>query len=726
MLFLFLCLLILVTDWPWILYFKNGFPYHWDPPFHAWKLKLVADNLLNGHLLPPGCNSNCFFPYSLTLYFEALHWPQSVITAFFLLFTQNAVLIYNIVHLLFWAMSGLCFYLLLKELKFTEIGCLWGASIFSILPYRISYLVEFNMQQCFGLILIFLFLIRFLRSPSLFNAFGLALSFWLQSISELYQAMIFVISSPFLMLPLMIKYLPEHFKKPSFYFNIFLAGTSGALLCLYFLTPYYILHDFSKFSRTLMEVEKHSLEPLSYLLTPAGKCLLPFVKARHDELSVYPTLPVLAGAFLYAFFSRLIFKKKQETARNWKETVFHAARRLRLGIVILLCVLFVWISLSPSFFPREHYHAIISALLVLWLSLSLLITFHFQKEDNMQRVFLRGFGSASIFCFILSFGPDINTGNMAWSCQNYIYLKSYFNIFLLSGMRVVSRFGIMVLIYLVIASISGWETLFSKMKNSGRWLWLILLSVVLYENHGIYKNFVRIEYPLHSQALEVLSQRPSSPLLILPFNDRWNDSLYMFQIAGSSRPLLYGWGGFYPALQKEMLAAYKRNLDSLLDIIEKIWPDPLLLLDKAPRYRHKYSATNDKNNLEKSCIKIAEDRRFALYSLDFSEGPYHSYERMTRSDYLRKYPFLSFEAFLKEKTDKKVLARISVNDRLLKDIRITSAVQTFNVHIPEHSLLDVYPNVIKIQTSDKEIFFIKSFNLKETEDRPSGKDLPAK
>ncbi len=76
---LFLALAILAITWPWVQSFPSAFLAHWDPPFHAWKLELVARTLLSGHLLPHDGNTNMYYPHSGALYFEALHWPQALV-----------------------------------------------------------------------------------------------------------------------------------------------------------------------------------------------------------------------------------------------------------------------------------------------------------------------------------------------------------------------------------------------------------------------------------------------------------------------------------------------------------------------------------------------------------------------------------------------------------------------------------------------------------------------
>ena len=112
---------ILAITWPWAANFATATFDHWDPPFHAWKLELVARSILAGHLLPPDGNTNVYYPHPGTLYFEALHWPQAVVAAaLFGLTNFNSLLVYHLVLVFFWALSGLCFWMLLHALGATR------------------------------------------------------------------------------------------------------------------------------------------------------------------------------------------------------------------------------------------------------------------------------------------------------------------------------------------------------------------------------------------------------------------------------------------------------------------------------------------------------------------------------------------------------------------------------------------------------------------------------
>ena len=201
----FLILAILSVTWPWVCHFNNEFIVHWDPPFHTWKLEYVAKSILAGHFLPEGGNTNMHYPNSGALFYEALHWPQAVLAAGLFCVTDNPVLVYHLVLVFFWALSGACMWLLLLELGLTRLAAVAGAFFFVVNPYRISYRVEFNMELCFALPLFFFFMVRFFKKPGIGLACGMAIALWLQAASELYQAMFVVMIFPLLFMGLIAR-----------------------------------------------------------------------------------------------------------------------------------------------------------------------------------------------------------------------------------------------------------------------------------------------------------------------------------------------------------------------------------------------------------------------------------------------------------------------------------------------------------------------------------------
>ena len=115
--FLAAAALVVAVTWPWALHWRGEFLDHWDPPFHAWKLEFMARRILAGDVLLSSGNTNMLYPYSGTLYYEALQYPPALFAALLLGCTaMPPELVYHVTLLVFWALSAPCMYFLLRTL----------------------------------------------------------------------------------------------------------------------------------------------------------------------------------------------------------------------------------------------------------------------------------------------------------------------------------------------------------------------------------------------------------------------------------------------------------------------------------------------------------------------------------------------------------------------------------------------------------------------------------
>lgn len=714
LLFLALIALVLAVTWPWAQIFAKGLIRHWDPPFHAWKLNLVADSLLKGHIFPPHRTTNVFFPSTLTLYYEALHWPQAVLAALLRVFTDNLVLVYHLVLVFFWAFAGVCFSWLLRELGAGAAGVYLGAALFTIVPYRTSYLLEFNMQLCAGLVLFLLFLFRFLRSPGFGNALGASLAFWFQAASELYQAMILLIVLPLLVAPSLPAFPWRELKRKSLLAGIALAALAGGGLTLYFLWPYKVLHDAEGFARSLGEMDTHFVEPLSYLRGFAARTFLPAVtRIRQDEMSVYPTVAVLLAALLYAVSGRRILRRGHGSPGP-EHAAFVASRWLRLAALVVFPALAVALATSKQFGGHAWAGAAVNVCLLLALATTLVLAFADAGRDAAARA-RAGLAGAAVFGFVLALGPRINATNTGWRDDNWVFIAVYERLSLLSGMRVVSRFSIMVTIFLVVAAVAGWEALCRRWPRA-RWTAVIVLAAVFLEARVGAKQVMSFSAPWQSPALSALDREPDGTLLILPMADRSWDSQYMLGIAGSERKLLYGWGGFYPPFQNELARCFGTDdFDRGIALVRQVWPETSILLDRrhlaaiAARYRKDTHWTELEGKLAASGETVAVDGRFALYRVRQDPQPATSYLRITRRDVLLGNPVVRFSARAADGADQAI--GVAVNDTFVGTLAVSAEPRSFAVEVPAAALVDVYPNRIQIGSLGGGAVVVDSFSL---------------
>ena len=718
---------ILAITWPWAANFATATFDHWDPPFHAWKLELVARSILAGHLLPPDGNTNMYYPHPGTLYFEALHWPQAVVAAvLFGLTGFNSLLVYHLVLVFFWALSGLCFWMLLHALGATR-GAAWlGAVLFVLMPYRISYAVEFNMQLCFGLPLFFFFMVRYFQRPSIRYACGMAVAWWLQAASELYQAVFLLLILPFPGVALLAarRRLLGDFRR--FWLPALCAAALGGTLTYVLLGPYLTLLNVHAVNRNLLEIATHVLEPFSYL-RPGGRfhLLAPF-DARQDEMVVYPTLALilLAAAHLLLDARRLA----AVAVPRWVTVL----RVVRWTALIAFAGLSFFIYYSGG---QHHFQVLYAALPVVACAFAVLVLFHPTARDAAT-LFVTGLFAGAIFAFFMSLGPLLLIRHAGFCASNPIYVWLYNHLTMLQGFRVVSRFSIYVLIYMVIAAALAWSWIERRWlaRPALRWLWLapLLLAVVECLPRGSFR-FSALETPYATPVLDVLDRREQPYVLaVVPMGQRSHDSRHMLQIGRTDRLFVYAWGGAYPHYTQQVRDAFaplEPRPAEAARLLRQLWPECLLLEDKPfARDRkppmmfrpdlQRWRAHDYADFLSAETEVLAEDDRFVLMRLKNPAAPDPEHIRLVRGDLLAAHPHLAFRAHVPPGAPPAVLW-LDVNGYPAGRWTITDEPRDFRLAVPTVFFVDLLPNRFRFHAEGDASFHLNDFNL-----AAPGPDLP--
>ncbi|MBQ3810240.1 MAG: hypothetical protein II839_05410, partial [Kiritimatiellae bacterium] len=291
-LFLAAAALVVALTWPWAAHWRGAFLDHWDPPFHAWKLEFMARRVLAGDVFLSSGNTNMLYPHSGTLYYEALQYPPALFAAaLFGLTSMPPELVYHVTLLVFWALSAPCMHFLLRTLGCSRAAASFGALAFCILPWRVSYAPEFQMELVFAIPLVFAFLVRFLRDRRAADAALCALSWWLLAVSELYEAVFVALAVPFVAAAFLGRE-PRMAREKRFWRGALAGGAAGLVSLLVLLGPYLTQRGEGAVLRPLKETAFHAAQPFSYVLPWSANALWS-TNAKLDELSLYPTLAVL-------------------------------------------------------------------------------------------------------------------------------------------------------------------------------------------------------------------------------------------------------------------------------------------------------------------------------------------------------------------------------------------------------------------------------------------------
>lgn len=659
--------LILAITWPWCLHFRGEFLNHWDPPFHAWKLEFMARRILAGDIFFASGNTNMLYPHSGGLYFEALQWPQALFAALFFGMTSlPSELIYHITLVFFWALSAPCMYFLLRQLDCRRLPAIVGAIVFCILPHRISYMVEFQMEMIYALPLFFAFLIRFFRDGRVRDAVLTAFFWWLFAVTELYEAFFAVLAVPFVALAFLSRD-PGKLIARRFWFAVAAAVIAGIALVCVLLLPYAHLHAAGNVLRPMNEVRRHSAQLFSYL-QPFGRFAPWRLNAAVDEFSLYPTLPVIALCMAGAIWHLvLVFSAR----RRWP-AVLTALALLAGGVgFIAIGAAFQFRFIRPTH-PRLDVWTVFS---ITFLFAAIANVFVHPAGESRRSTFLRGFVAVSVFFLFLSLGPKLLLGVFPdkgiANQPNVIYAHCYQTILpFLSGFRVVSRFGVYILFFLVCVATVTLDAMTVPSRHGAR-AWrgtvlclLVVLGVVVESipNPSWVRRYRNVGHHRRSPAIvRLVEKHPIATLAIVPCHTREIEGMKMFSLLKGDWPYVWAWGGFFPQ--------YAKRLNNMLvsgaaqDVhaeLSKFFPPCLLLIDRsAPALNiEPEKALSFPTNVlttvagkltmdyEKAFGPIAEkidsDARFSIYRLK-PLPPAASVSRIFRSDVARANPILSCE-----------------------------------------------------------------------------------
>lgn len=708
--------LILALTWPWVLHFKGEFLNHWDPPFHAWKLEFIARRILAGDLFVSGGNTNMLYPHSGALYFEALQWPPAVFAAvLFGLTDMPSELVYHVTLVVFWALSAPCMFFFLRQLDCRPAASVFGAVAFCILPHRISYMVEFQMEMIFAMPLFFGFLIRFFRKQGIWDAIFAALSIWLFAVTELYEAVFAVMAVPFLALAYFTR-TPSMLKSKQFWKSAAIAGVVGLCSVFVLLLPYLQQRDSGMVLRPFSEVRLHSAQPFTFFV-PFGRFSPWHLNAKVDEFSQYPTLTIMAlcaiGAFFWLRRHNGFWKKR--TFSNLSTILPYVFFALFFGTAILFqgkilpelrSLLRLWVGFG-----------------VLFLISSIVASASHDDEETDRITFLRGFLAASVLFLFLSFGPSIMLGEgkhaiVAYTNPVYGFCRNYCMPFL-SGFRVVSRFDVLVLFFLVAVSACAFDSGSSLL--GGFWkrkrgvcetvACLFLLGAISVEsipNESCVMKYRRIDNMQTSPAIHRLAEsRPKCTLVVNPCGPRDLEGMRMFSLLKGDWFYIYVWGGYFPKYSQYLAGLIGQpDPTKLHEELSKFYPPCLLLNDKKNRFVYKSGLDeispdrvffqNGKPYLDydKIYADIADlvdsDDRFSVFRVR-PFRPVSAAQKIFRSDIGKKNPVLTCSiktepnAEIITKMNGKEIARTTANERGFVSIQ-----STLTPHLLEKSSFNVF------------------------------------
>lgn len=620
---------IVLLTWPWLAAPGTRVFDHWDPPFHAWKLAFAARTLLGGHVLPPYGNTNLYYPNSGAFFYEALHWPQAVFAAPLLACGLPEVLVYHVTLVFFWALSGVVFWAWLRALGLRGGWAAAGGLFFTVIPYRMSYAVEFNMQLSFGLPLLLFALARFYQRPAVRYAALGAVAWWLQATSELYQAVFALFALPFWLPPLLARDPSLLRSWRRFWLPLLAAAALCAALSLPFLLPYAKTLGDGTLLRSLDEMRLHSLEPFAWLL-PAGRFrFLPQPAAHTEEMSVYPTVALAAVALFGLLSHSLAAARRRPAARLFAALSF---------LAVLSLLLFHFARGAAVFFAHAASWLLLAAAgaALPWLC---------RRNRSPERAVLSGLGSAAFFGFVMGFGPFIRDAAADASVPNRLFLLLHAASPALSGFRVVSRFSVFPVLALCTAAAFGFRDAARALPVRPRFLRpaaaVLFFALFLAECLPAPPLRTRpVRDVSSSAAIAAFDALPGPAVLaVVPMGERRLDSEHMLAVERHDRLGVWAWGGTYPRWTlelKDFLDPYRGDAAEAVSRLRQLWPEAFVLEDRRP-FRGLVPA-DFAAFFGPLAETVAEDPDFRLFRILPSTAPAPEAVRLVRIDFASDRP----------------------------------------------------------------------------------------
>jgi hypothetical protein len=263
-----------------------------DSAFFAWAIGWERHALLTGpSRLPHG---NMFFPLRYTLGMDEPVLGTSVLVLPLALFTDDAVLLYNVARLLTFVLSALSAYLLARGLGAAEGPSLLAGAAFAFSPVRVDQIAHLSTLGTQWLPLVVLFAVRFFRDGRARDALAAGALFALEAYACGYHGVIGLLVLPLSFLPLLWRRWSR--------LPLAVAGTAVAAAAL---LPLYLLHRAALaplgYVRGPEETATFSAALESFLATSSwnhvwGELTAPFRTTYSNNLFPGLALPLLALA----------------------------------------------------------------------------------------------------------------------------------------------------------------------------------------------------------------------------------------------------------------------------------------------------------------------------------------------------------------------------------------------------------------------------------------------
>jgi hypothetical protein len=172
-----------------------------DSAFFAWVMGWEVHALKTRPAMLP--HANIFHPHPYALGFDEPILGTTLLALPLTPFTDDAVLVFNVVRLLTFVLTGLTTYLLARDLGCSEAAALFAGAVFTFSPIRTDQIAHLSTLGTQWLSLVLLFAFRYFRTGLVRDAVLAAFFFALEAYACGYHGIIGLTILPIAMLPLL-------------------------------------------------------------------------------------------------------------------------------------------------------------------------------------------------------------------------------------------------------------------------------------------------------------------------------------------------------------------------------------------------------------------------------------------------------------------------------------------------------------------------------------------
>lgn len=444
-----------VIGWNYYSLFR-GFKDYWNPPY--------------------------FYPHHLTLAYSEHFFIPSLLIAPVIYATRNLVLAYNILVLLSLTLCAFGNFLLIRHLTGSRLAGILGGIELAYSTYMMSNFAQLPYMTAQWIPFTFLYLIKFFEDQTYKNWFLFIFFYLLQVLSSAYYGLFLTVFVGIFLLVLGIK--QKLFQTPRFWKQLVLSLTFTFPILGFFFYPYLVVANQMGFQRGLEEMHYFSANIRDYArVLPNnflyGKILYPPEVGTTSPFWLFPGITALFLGFLGSSNSPV----------SRKELILQSSVILVLIGLFLLFALGYELMIIPLLILGMGwwFHALYGANKGTKKSVELgkdplgevdPVSSQHPYFPTLSRLFL----ICLVLAFLFSFGPTLSFHQREIPYGPYLLLNYLIPGF--KGVRVVSRFNIMVTFFLgILAGFGLVKVLNSISSRYWRGIMGVLLASFLFLEH---------------------------------------------------------------------------------------------------------------------------------------------------------------------------------------------------------------------------------------------------